>query len=91
MLRNVTLNKGTFVKIQPHETAFIDLPDPKAILERELINYATLYKGDTININHKGRDYLINIVECKPNDQICIVEADVSVDFAPPLDYKEPV
>ena len=56
------------MKIQPHETAFIDLPDPKSIRERELTNYATVFKGDTININHKGRDYLINILECKPND-----------------------
>ena len=41
------------MKIQPHKTAFIDLPDPKSILERELTNYATVFKGDTININHK--------------------------------------
>ncbi len=40
------------MKIQPHETAFIDLPDPKFILERELTNYATVFKGDTISINH---------------------------------------
>lgn len=68
ILRNVNLKKGTFMKIQPHETAFIDLPDPKAILEREMTNYACVFKGDTINIHHAGRDYLINIVDCKPND-----------------------
>lgn len=47
-------------------------------------------KGDTININYQGRDYLIDIVECKPEDQICVVEADIEVDFKAPLDYKEP-
>lgn len=31
ILRNMNLNKGTHVKIQPHETAFIDLSDPKAV------------------------------------------------------------
>lgn len=46
-------------------------------------------KGDTININYQGRDYLIDIVECKPEDQICVVEADIEVDFKAPLDYKE--
>ena len=50
ILRNVNLKKGTYLKFQPHETAFIDLADPKAILENNLINYATLFKGDTINI-----------------------------------------
>lgn len=79
------------MKIQPHKTAFIDLPDPKAVLERELTKYATCFKGDTININHQGVDYLINIVECKPNDQICVVEADINLDFEQPVDYVEKV
>jgi len=43
ILRNVTLDKGTFMKFRPHETKFIDLPDPKAVLERELTNYATIF------------------------------------------------
>lgn len=90
ILRNVTLDKGTFMKFRPHETAFIDLPDPKAILERELTNYATVFKGDSISINHCGRDYLIDVIDCKPKDQICIVEADVNLDFEAPLDYVEP-
>ena len=89
IFRNVTLLKGTYMKIQPHKTAFIDLPDPKSVLERELTKYATCFKGDTININHMGVDYLINIVECKPNDQICVVEADINLDFDAPVDYVE--
>ena len=31
ILRNVTLKKGKFVVLQPHETAFIDLANPKAM------------------------------------------------------------
>ena len=91
ILRNVNLQKGNFMKIQPHQTAFIDLPDPKAILEQQLTNYACVFKGDTISINHNGADYLIDIVDCKPKDQIVVIEADINVDFAPPLDYVEPV
>ena len=68
ILRNVTLQKGNYIKFQPHQTAFIDLPDPKGILEREMINYACVFKGDTININHAGKDYQINILDCKPKD-----------------------
>lgn len=89
ILRNVTLPKGTYMKIQPHKTEFIDLGDPKSILERQLTNYATIYKGDTINIHHNGKDYLINILECKPQDSICVVEADVNLDFDAPLDYVD--
>ena len=31
ILRNMNLNKGTFIKIKPHETAFINLANPKAM------------------------------------------------------------
>ena len=58
-------------------------------LEQELTNYACLSKGDTINIHYQGRDFLIDVVECKPVDFICVVEADIEVDFKAPLDYKE--
>jgi len=89
ILRNVNLPKGKFVVLQPHETAFINLANPKAILENQLTNYSCLMKGDTINIHHSGKDYLIDIVDCKPVDQICVVEADIEVDFREPLDFKE--
>lgn len=28
-------------------------------------------------------------METKPDDQICVIEADIEVDFKQPLDYKE--
>jgi ubiquitin fusion degradation protein 1 len=31
IIRNMNLKKGTFVKLKPHETRFIDLPDPKSM------------------------------------------------------------
>lgn len=31
ILRSMNLNKGKYVKIRPHETAFIDLANPKAV------------------------------------------------------------
>lgn len=88
IIRNVDLVKGKLIVLQPHETAFINLASPKAILEQELTNYSCLSKGDTINISYGGRDYLIDVVDCKPKDQICVVEADIEVDFREPLDYK---
>lgn len=89
ILRNVTLKKGSFIVIQPHETEFINLANPKAILERELVNYTTLFKGETINVRYNDKDYALDIVECKPDDAICCVEADIEVDFKQPHDYKE--
>lgn len=48
IITSVSLQKGTYVSLQPHQTAFIDLSNPKAILEIELTNYACLMQGDTI-------------------------------------------
>jgi len=90
ILRNMNLQKGSYVKIKPHETAFIDLSNPKAILEQELTHYSVLHKGDTINIQYGGREYAIDIVECKPDDQICCVETNIELDFEAPKDYVEP-
>jgi len=50
-----------------------------------------LHKGDTINIHFKGVDYAIDILETKPEDQICCVEADINLDFEEPKDYVAPV
>lgn len=41
-LKNVSLPKGTFVKIQPHTTDFLDISDPKAVLETSLRGFTCL-------------------------------------------------
>lgn len=83
------LKKGTFVKIQPHETAFIDLPNPRAVLENALRNYLCLTKGDSIVVEFAKKRYAIDIVETKPDDAIMTLQTDLQVDFAPPKDYRE--
>lgn len=81
------------IKLQPHETKFIDLNNPKAVLEYQLRNFTCLHEGDTISIEVFKDRFLIDILEIKPSNEynaICIIDADVDVDFAPPLDYVEP-
>lgn len=49
--------------------------------------------GDTIRIQTFDGEYDIDILEIKPKneyDALCVIDADVEVDFAPPLDYEEP-
>ncbi|CAI0539847.1 unnamed protein product [Linum tenue] len=89
-LRNASLEKGTYVKLQPHSTEFLDVSNPKAILETSLRNYSCLTTGDTILVAYNNKKYFINIVETKPSAAVSVVETDCEVDFAPPLDYKEP-
>ena len=89
-VKNVTLPKGTYVKLQPHTKDFLDISNPKAILETTLRNFSCLTTGDSIMVAYNNKKYYIDIVESKPANAISIIETDCEVDFAPPLDYKEP-
>ncbi|XP_068656292.1 uncharacterized protein [Aristolochia californica] len=89
-VKNATLPKGTYVKLQPHTKDFLDISNPKAILETTLRNYSCLTTGDTIMVAYNNKKFYIDIVEAKPSSAITIIETDCEVDFAPPLDYKEP-
>lgn len=81
------------IKLQPHQTKFIDMENPKAILQYQLRNFTCLHEGDTISIQVFNDKFEIDILQITPKNQytaICIIDADVDVDFAPPLDYVEP-
>ncbi|KDP42243.1 hypothetical protein JCGZ_02973 [Jatropha curcas] len=89
-IKNASLVKGTYVRLQPHTKDFLDISNPKAILETSLRNYSCLTTGDTIMVAYNNKKYYIDIVETKPSSAVSIIETDCEVDFAPPLDYKEP-
>ncbi|KAL1801789.1 hypothetical protein ACET3Z_030436 [Daucus carota] len=89
-VKNATLPKGTYVKLQPHTMDFLDISNPKAILETTLRNFSCLTTGDSIMVAYNNKKYYIDIIEAKPSNAITIIETDCEVDFAPPLDYKEP-
>tara|TARA_B100000963_G_scaffold155233_1_gene135063 strand:+ start:7025 stop:7720 length:696 start_codon:yes stop_codon:yes gene_type:complete len=83
--------KGSYIKIRPHKTKFIELSNPKAVLERHInINYPTLTKDETISILYNDEIYYIDIVETKPVESINILNSDINLDFDKPLDYVEP-
>lgn len=59
-------------------------------LETTLRNFSCLTTGDSIMVAYNNKKYYIDIVKTKPSSAISIIETDCEVDFAPPLDYKEP-
>ncbi|XP_061368373.1 uncharacterized protein LOC133311355 isoform X2 [Gastrolobium bilobum] len=89
-VKNVSLPKGTYVKLQPHTKDFLDISNPKAILETTLRNFSCLSTGDTIMVAYNNTKYYLDIIETKPANAISIIETDCEVDFVLPLDYKEP-
>lgn len=86
-----TLPVAEFAKFQPQSVDFLEISNPKAVLENTLRNFACLTKGDVISINYNDKDYEVCILETKPRNAVSIIECDMDVDFAPPIGYQEPV
>lgn len=92
-LRNVTLRLGAMVKLQPQSVDFLEITDPRAVLEHSLRNFSALTRGDMIQIWYCEQVHELAILEVKPENgrhAISIVETDLQVDFAPPVGYVEP-
>lgn len=92
-LSNVALSVGTFIKIQPQSVDFLDITDPRAVLEHSLRNFATLTVGDRVAINYNNKIYELLVQQVKPDDGrggISVLETDLQVEFATPLGYEEP-
>lgn len=87
----VNLDIARFAKFQPQSVDFLEISNPKAVLENALRNFATLTKGDVISINYNDKDYELCILETRPGDAVSIIECDMDVDFAAPVGYEEPV
>ncbi|EER13208.1 Ubiquitin fusion degradation protein, putative, partial [Perkinsus marinus ATCC 50983] len=77
-VKNVSLPKGRSVKLQPVTKDFLEIHNPRAILENSLRNFAALTAGDNIAIQYNNKTFEIEVVECKPANAISIIEADVS-------------
>lgn len=85
--------QGTYIKLRPHKTEFINLSNPKAVLERIMSrDYPVVSQGQTIELNYEDLNckYRIDIVETNPAEIISIVNTDINIDFDQPLDYVEP-
>jgi len=87
---NVSLPKATFVKLQPQHIDFLEISNPRAVLEHALRNFSCVTRGDVVCLPHNGKNYHFELKEVKPQDAACIIETDVNIDFDAPVGYKEP-
>ncbi len=65
-IRNATLQKGTYVKFQPQSSDFLQIANPKAVLEATLRNFTCLTKDDTIAIGYNDKTYYNQCVGGRP-------------------------
>ncbi|XP_053207510.1 ubiquitin fusion degradation protein 1 homolog [Panonychus citri] len=103
MMRNLLLDEGslirvestslpvaTFSKFQPQSVDFLDITNPKAVLENALRNFACLTSGDVIAIVYNDKVFELCVLETKPGPAVTIIECDMNVEFAPPVGYRDP-
>ncbi|KJA27115.1 hypothetical protein HYPSUDRAFT_132045 [Hypholoma sublateritium FD-334 SS-4] len=85
------LAKGKLVKLQAQSVHFLEISDPKAVLEQSLRNFSALTQGDIIEISYNSIVFGLLVMETKPGGAgINVVDTDLEVDFAAPLGYVEP-
>lgn len=89
-VKNVSLLKATYVKFRPQRSDFLDISNPRAVLEKKLRSFSCVTVGDHLCINYLDKNYYLEITEVKPGDAASIIETDCNVDFDAPADYKEP-
>eukprot|EP00510_Aplanochytrium_minuta_P001647 CAMPEP_0184022640 /NCGR_PEP_ID=MMETSP0954-20121128/10746_1 /TAXON_ID=627963 /ORGANISM="Aplanochytrium sp, Strain PBS07" /LENGTH=276 /DNA_ID=CAMNT_0026305093 /DNA_START=339 /DNA_END=1169 /DNA_ORIENTATION=- len=88
-VKNVTLPLATFLKFRPQNVEFLDISNPKAVLESTLRNFSCMTKGEIISLHYNGKIYKLEVVDLEPQNACSIVEADVKVDFEAPVGYED--
>lgn len=92
-VESTDLNQGTFVKLEPQSTDFLDISDPKVVLENALRHFTTLTVGDIFELNYNEKIFKVKVLEVKPtsgSNGVCVIETDLETEFAPPVGYVEP-
>ncbi|PKS09703.1 hypothetical protein jhhlp_004324 [Lomentospora prolificans] len=92
-IKTTSLELAQLVKLQPQSVNFLDITDPKAVLEKAFRNFAALTKGDVFSFEYNDEIYYVAVLDVKPETAkmgVSMIETDVSVDFAAPVGYVEP-
>jgi ubiquitin fusion degradation protein 1 len=89
-VKNVSLPKATFVKLQPQSVDFLEITNPRAVLEHALRNYSCVTVNDVIQIHYNSKNYHLQLNDVQPSPAACIIETDCNVDFDAPVGYQEP-
>lgn len=85
----MSLPKASYLKVRAQSVDFLEISNPRAVLEFTLRKYTCVTEGDVIVLNHAGKRFCMDVLEVKPNGAASIVETDVEIDFAEPVGYQD--
>ena len=88
-VKNVSLPKATYVKIKPLSTDFLNITNPRSVLEQQLRRFSCVTIGDQICLPYNNNNYYLQIQDVQPLNAACIIECDCNVDFDVPENYTQ--
>ncbi len=77
------------MKFRAQSVDFLEVSNPRALLEVTLRKFTCLTVGDVICIPHGRKQFFLEVREVQPNGAASIIETDCNVDFEEPLGYKD--
>ncbi|KAH0789535.1 ubiquitin fusion degradation protein [Histomonas meleagridis] len=80
-----SLVPATRALFQPQDDAFLNLPNPRVILEYSLRQHPCLTQGTILNIEFNNKIYRLKVLKTEPKSAVQILHADVICDFATPV------
>ncbi|CAD5226004.1 unnamed protein product [Bursaphelenchus xylophilus] len=90
LIEYTRLPSATYAKFKPQSTEFLNISNPKAVLEVELRKFACLTKGDIISVDYNDQVMDFKVMDLKPANAVTIIECDMNVEFDAPEGYVEP-
>lgn len=78
-IESASLPVASFSKFEPQSPDFLDITNPKAMLENALRHFACLTAGDVIAIRYNNKVYELRVLETRPGPGVSIIECDMDV------------
>ena len=92
-VKSTDLLPGSLIKLKPQSTEFLDISDPRAVLENAFRGFSCLTKGDIFQFSYNDQTYDMAVETVQPETEkmgIVTMETDLKVEFSAPVGYKEP-
>lgn len=92
-VKSTDLPPGSLIKLKPQSTEFLEISDPRAVLENAFRGFSCLTKGDVFQFSYNDQTYDMAVEDVKPETEkmgIVTMETDLKVEFSAPVGYKEP-
>jgi ubiquitin fusion degradation protein 1 len=92
-VKSTDLPPGNLIKLKPQSTAFLDISDPRAVLENAFRGFSCLTKGDIFQFSYNDSTYDMLVEAVQPETEkmgIVTMETDLKVEFSAPVGYVEP-